>query len=118
MGSGRKGNIPRGFLSPLLCMERHLSVAQKLPVLPVLVCHLSRNLPIPVTSQVFLLIMETVVLSVQLHLLLVLPMIIRFAPFALRIRKTWPLVAGIRHVANADKIFSRAQYAEVQSKPG
>ncbi|CAN6687458.1 unnamed protein product [Malus baccata var. baccata] len=82
MGSGRKGNIPRGFLSPLLCMERHLSVAQKLPVLPVLVCHLSRNLPIPVTSQVFLLIMETVVLSVQLHLLPVLPMIIRYANFS------------------------------------
>ncbi|KAB2605935.1 E3 ubiquitin-protein ligase RGLG2 [Pyrus ussuriensis x Pyrus communis] len=42
----------------------------------------------------------------------------RFALFTLQIRKTWPLVAGIRHVANVDKIFSRAQYAEVQSKLG
>ncbi|KAM1765045.1 hypothetical protein ACFX11_004222 [Malus domestica] len=40
MGSGRKGNIPQRVPLPL-CMERHLSAAEKLLVLPVSVRHLS-----------------------------------------------------------------------------
>ena len=71
--------FPRGFLSPLLCYQFQFAIFH---VLPVLVRHLSQNLPIPVTSHVFLLIMETAVPSIQLHLLPVLPMIIWYANFS------------------------------------
>lgn len=60
-----------------------------------------------------LLIMDT--MQKPAHLLIP-HMIVRFAPFVLVIRKTWPSVVDIRLVATVEKTSKYAQFAGAQSK--